>query len=344
MVDSNVGFLDRLEKNYEDFKLFDYEIEHSYLPDIFKITAGEILTKKAPFYSENCQKRAKSPEDIIRIKLKKDRHDNLYLMITGADDRTNLVIRKNNSDIEDYKDVRAAKVLEFEFLSEADKIQLKQLETANLPKRFIKKEIPSFNALNEFEVKNLISYMLYLRDELIESKAINIQYDEGEKSNRDSLSKNKNVREGSSYERANEVIDKNKRYEELIAHNPISIIKATGKQTKTQSIIFVYEKDDYYIGFIEPETGESFTKIVFIKEAENLKEIQDILLDKLSYNEREINEDNTIVRSSHTSFETFKGNLEYLLNDSSSSCSLSFKENVSNAFKNMKEKKHLPKV
>lgn len=345
MIDANVSFLDKLEINYEDFRILNYEIEVSYLPPIFKKTVGKILNEKAPSYKENCQGRNKAIEDISQIKLKKDTHGDLYLMITGADYRTNLVIRKNQSDYAYYKQVPAVKVMEAEFLAEADNIQLKELEDSKLSKRFLKdeKDVPAFNALKELGIKDLIPYILYLRNEMIENKAVYSQYDEGEAS---AHNKNKALAndDSYSYERANEILDKTKRYEELNSYNPLLIIRATGRQTGAKSMVFIYKKDNYYIGFMEPESGESFSKVIFINNTDDIKEIKDIILDKLSYNEKEIGEDNTMIRSAHTSLETFKGNLAYLFNKYSQDSSLSFRQSVNNVLENFEIKRHLPKV
>ena len=340
-MDLRGNFLDELEKKYNVFETFQGEIPADYFSKIFRETAIIMMNRANGSYKEDCEKLGKDPEELGNVILKKDDEDNLYMIISGNNNRTKIVIKKDDAPYEYYRKVIGFKMTEKAFLKEMEILEEKKFQAADLPKRFLKKEIPPFDGIAETATKDVIDYTKYLNDEYIKTISSETSYQEPETSPR---GKNSSFNNSSKdYERRHDIIDFDKRKAELMRHGPFMILDFKGMKQQEDIMVFVYQREDDLVAFAEPISGESFSKIMFFDK--NIVNTRDILEEeirkKLEMTREEISYDITVVRSSHITIEKYHDNLEYLLADQDPrkiQPALSFMKNVNNASNKIKKR------
>ena len=308
----NNSFLDVLEKNQELFSKFNGEIIKLFkFPSDINTMFRYFLINSNNNYENNCEKKGISIYDKERVVLNSDKEGKAYLTIYGNDDQTVLIIRKNDSKIENYRNVVGKKITENEFIETLDLYQNAKLERAGISKRFIKEDIPPINICEEMDIFKLISYYRYLNYEYMKEDVITETFDEPE--NEGSKRERKY---GGTVERKNPIIDYSVRKSALEKYNPKYIIKYIGNKESSEYDAYIYEKDDYTLAVVEPVDGLSYQYNLNLGsvDKEDNELIKEIIKAALEAKEEIVMLDDAIIRKNHTTMESFNDNLEIFLN------------------------------
>ena len=117
--------------------------------------------------------------------------------------------------------------------------------------------------------------------------------------------------------RVNNIISLDERKNILEAHNPIFRRKARQTETKEATdLYYLYRiNNKVYMVIIEPTSGESYTKMIGVYDRWFLdkKEFDGFVEGYLQMTEKEMLASDEIVRTSHTTLETFKEIIDYAL-------------------------------
>ena len=135
------SFLVELDNNYELFEATNGEIIKLYhFPDEIKECFTHLLMKANKFYYDTCKRNGLEINDFEIIKLEKDKSGKCFLKVVGIENHTVLIIRRNDSNIDDYKNIMGYKMTEEEFKTILDFRQQEKLKWAaeRVPKRFFK--------------------------------------------------------------------------------------------------------------------------------------------------------------------------------------------------------------
>ena len=311
------GFLDKLEKEYELFRITNFQIIKlfKFSDDIYAIFK-KIFMSTNSFYEERCKTFGNKIDSQNTVFICLDKSGKCYLKVLGNDNHTILIIRSNSSNYSDYADIIGTKIIERDFLNYLDKYQTSKLENANLSKRFIKDEIPPINGYEEMDIQKLISYYIYLNNNYFKELEEVEYFDEPE-----NMGGKHNKLNLESVPRKNDIVDYSVRKAELLKYKPIRQIIFEGSKTDIVFEAFVYQKDGFVLGIIEPISGVGYQYTLNLGPIDiNDKDlIRDMLKAALEAEEKTVLMDDAIMRKNHTSLETFKDNLETFLNNGKNS-------------------------
>lgn len=249
----------------------------------------------------------------IRVFLKKDPKGNAYLKITGRDRNTKLIIRSNNSRYSSYVSIEGYKVTEKEFARTIDIIQRERLAKANIPKRFIKEEIPEVNLYEEMEIEKFLSNCKEV-ERLQNEPETTLYFDEPENAAERKTRRTPSFTEPK--ERMNSVVPYELRKAELTKYNQKKILRFRGKKTNKVFDAYIYIKNGYILAIVEPLSGLGYQYNLNLGFAENYNEelIQEMIKASLETEENIVLKDDAIIRKNHTTIENFKDNIKIFLN------------------------------
>ena len=303
------SFIKEIEKNIDLFKIGDGNLSFFKFSDDVNKTFLKMLMDSNPSYKSNCEQINIDINKPATLAIKKDISGNLFLVLYGNDNRTMVIIRKDDSHIEDYKLVPGRKVIESEFISELDFIQKDKLQKSQISKRFLKDEIPVININEEMETQKILQYYRYLNDQYYNIIIDAESFDEPENENAQHVKKG-----GVAPERKNEVIDYELRKKELMKHNPTGIIVFRGNKTDITLEAYLYEREENTYVVVEPVSGIGYQYNLNLGPTTD-KDIQkEMIKAALEAEESIILMDDAIIRKNHTTIETFSDSLDTLLN------------------------------
>ena len=303
------SFLEELEKNYYLFNVTNGEIIELFhfsadVTDTFRY----LLAKANNKYFKNCEEMGRNIHKLGKIYLKKDSNNNCYLQVIGNDDHTVLIIRKDESNYEDYKNLIGTKITEKEFEKELDFVQRKKLEKAGISNRFLREEYLPINICKEMNVSLLISYYKYINDYNNPVVAFN------EPENTVGLIQRTN---NETMPRKHPIIDYDKRKKELIKRNPKKVIKFAGNKTGSRFDAYIYERDGFTLAVVEPESGTEYQYNLNLglvdKNDDEL--IEEMIKSALEAKEEIVMLDDAIMRKNHTTINAFSENLDIFLDN-----------------------------
>lgn len=309
----NNSFLDVLEKNKELFLKFNGEIIKLFkFPSDINTMFRYFLINSNNNYENNCEQKGTNIYDRERLVLNTDKEGKAYLSVYGNDDQTVLIIRKDDSNLENYRNIIGKKITESDFAETLDLYQKVKLERAGISKRFIKEEIPPIDICDEMNIHKLIKYYKYLNYEYMNEEVITESFDEPE--NEGSKRERKY---GGTVERKNQVIDYSTRKEALEKHNPKYVIKYIGNKKDSEYDAYIYEKGDYTLAIVEPVDGLSYQYNLNLGtvDKDDKELIKSIIKAALEAKEEIVMLDDAIIRKNHTTMESFNDNLEIFLNN-----------------------------
>lgn len=306
------SFLKYIEKNYQIFNMFDGNLSsYKYPQDIIEVLT--IIMKKAnKLYLEKCSEAKAQPYEFSGFYLEKDPEGKCYLKVVGADKKTIVIIRQDDSDYMYYKHIMGKKLTESEFFRILDFYQKEKLARSGISKRFIKNDIEPINGLEEINAKSLIAYYEYLKEYYLESISNKKTFVEPDSTE---ISTVRNYTgENADRQRKHEIIDYELRKNELLKYQPFAIYNFVGARSREEVDVYVYEQGGYIIAIAEPISGLSYTKILNLGliNANNQELISNNIQAALEASEDIVLADDAIIRKNHTSFEMFKKNLEVL--------------------------------
>ena len=240
-----------------------------------------------------------------RIILGKDQNGKCYLTVIGNDDHTVLIIRNNNSNYEDYKNLMGTKITEEEFKKELDLIQTQRLTKSKISSRFIREEALPLDICKEMNIPLLINYYQYLNDYLNPT----IAYDEPENTVGPAQKSNPTA------SRKHTIIALDDRKKELLKRNPKKLIRFEGTRTGIKFDAYIYEKDGFVLAVVEPESGLSYQYNLNLGEiaiSDNAL-IEEMIKAALEAPEEIVMQDDAMMRKNHTTMATFVENLDIFL-------------------------------
>lgn len=308
------SFLDEIDKNIKLFEVTNNEIiQFFHFPNDVYITFMNLLIKANPNYKNKClEKGEKAIYMPNRVLINKDKNGKSYLSILGNDDSTVLIIINDSSNYDDYRSTVGRKITESDFIKALDEYQTNKLKESNISKRFIRDEIMPIDICEEMNFSKLISYYEYLNNAYFKQKKDIEVFDEPE-----NVVGHYSKPGLGSTGRVNSVIDYSIRRDELLKHNPIFEIEFNGSKTNSKLDAYIYEKDGFILAVIEPQSGIGYQYALNLgpidKNDKNL--IKDMIKAALEAKEEIVLLDDAIMRKTHTSFETFKENLNIFLNN-----------------------------
>ena len=308
------GLLDELSKIYDLLSITDGEIIKFFvLPDEVN-TFISLLMQRCSTYNQNyyefCYRNNIIPESQCRIFVKKDKMGLCYLQIIGHDNRTQIIVYHNK-----YGDCFPDPCIGYKMSEEDFKEQLEEYEQSllrNVPKRFLKEDIPPLDLVEEFDAKKLVKYYSYLKFDYLQPETKIAFYDEPQ----DYLIRYNNGNKLTiSSERKNEIIEYELRRRMILEHLPIYILKVVGKNSKVAREAFIFERDNNVLLVIEPESGTGYRYDVNLGPVDINDEegLYQKVVEILEKKEEDILADVSIIRKSHTSVATFKESLDVFL-------------------------------
>ena len=314
-------FLVELEKEYELFSATRGEIIKLFqFPDDIIECFTYFFIKANTFYYKTCKEGNKKVNDYEQMVIEKDKSGKCYLKILGNDSRTILIIRRNDSNFDDYKDIMGYKITEEEFKTVLDSKQKAkaEIELAKLPKRFLDKNSEAIdNIINntpidiceEMAIYTLFDYYHYINNYLSLSDAV-ISFNEPQNIN----SAVRRLGNGTA-PRKNEVIDYTQRRNELLKRSPKKIISCSGNKTNSILEAFLYENEGFILAVIEPKSGMGYQYDLNLGKIDinNMKLIEEMIKAALEATEDIVMMDPAIMRKNHTTIEAFSENLDIFL-------------------------------
>lgn len=304
------SFLVELEKNYDLFNVTKGEIiKLFHIPsDIDKLFIY-LFKEKNDYYFKRCTEMKRDPNKLGKISIEKDASGKCYLKIVGNDDHTILIIRQNDSRFEDYRNTIGSKITEEEFIDTLNRLQIKRVEEANIPSRFLKEVVPPINICEEMNISELIDYYHYVNNYLTLSDSL-ITFDEPE----NSVGSRRRIGNGTT-PRKNEVIDYKLRRDELMKRNPIKIISCSGNKNGSSLDAFIYDNDGLLLAVIEPVSGLGYQYNLNLGDIDknNIGLIEEMIKAALEASEDIVMMDSAIMRKNHTTIEAFSENLDIFL-------------------------------
>lgn len=318
------SFLKELEKNYELFRATDEEIISLFQFPVDVYNTWRLLFVEANNkYLANCQKVRKNINKVSKVLLQKDKSQRCYLTVIGNDDHTILVIRSNDSNPEDYKNIAGKKITEEEFAKKLDYMQRKRLEQLKIPSRFIKDEFPELDICEGMDIPLLIEYYRYINDYLNPV----VTYNEPE-----------NVvgpptKPNPSQPRKNSIIALDDRKIELLKRKPVRIIKFIGSKTGSRFDAYIYERGDFTLAVVEPVSGMEYQYNLNLGtvDKKNIDLIKEMIKAALEAKEDIVMQDDAIMRKNHTTIDVFRENLDIFLGHIKKTGKFSSDINKSNA-------------
>jgi len=300
------SFLKELEKHYDLFKATHGEIIGLYYfpQDIYE-TWRSLLAQANKNYYRNCGDLKSDIHKVKQVFLDKDESGKCYLTIVGNDNRTILVIREDDSNYEDYRDVVGTKITETEFINALDVFQKHKLESANISSRFIREEALPLDVCKEMSIPLLLSYYRYINDYINPI----IPFDEPENTVGPAQKPNPTAA------RKNPVIDIDARKKELLKRNPKKIFKFVGSKTGSRFDAYIYARDGYVLAVVEPRSGVEYQYNLNLGMIDINDEvlIEEMIKEALEAKEDIVMLDDAIMRKNHTTIDSFSENLDIFL-------------------------------
>ena len=308
------SFLDEIDKRASLFDVTNGEIIQlfKFRPDVYK-TFTYFLNRANSRYIKNCIEIRSDIDAPNHVTIKKDASGKSYLEVLGNDNRSILIIENDHANADDYNSITGYKIRESIFIEAIDIFQRQLLSASNLPRRFIREEIPPIDAVEEMDIPLLINYYEYLNYDYFD----NVQhFDEPENFNA-VYNKLGNV----APDRKHPVIDYDERYQELLRHDPFYTSRLEGTKTHVQYGEFVYERDGYVLAVVEPVSGMGYQFALNLGDIDkdNIDLINSMIKAAMEAKEDVVLSDDAIMRKSHTTMDVFKENLEIFLNSAKSS-------------------------
>ena len=301
------SLLSELERNYNLFTVTNGEIiEMFHFPNDTYNTWRFLLGKANKNYFKRCQELGKNVHKFSKITIKKDNSGKCYLEIIGNDDHTIVIIRNNDSNLEDYKNIVGYKIVEEDFIKEYDFIQRKRLEQLKVPKRFLRDEFLPVDICEEMNIPLLISYYQYIND--YTNPVIMFEEPENTSAPQQRLG-------NETVPRKNPIIDYSLRQKELLKRNPKKVFKFSGRKTGSRYDAYIYERDNFTLAVIEPESGKEYQYNLNLGEVDKNDEelIKEMIKEALQAKEDIVLLDDAIMRKSHTTINAFSENLDLFL-------------------------------
>ena len=295
-----------LKANYNLFKKTNFEIdsEFKFSEDVYDAFNYFLMNGT---YAEDCVENGKRFYDANRVFVQLNDKNECSLLILGNDGKTNLAIRENNSDINNYRD-SSISITENEFVELMDYYQRIKLKRSKVPSRFIKDEIPPIDICREMDIEGLISHYRNITKESI------VIFDEPE--NEAEYSPRT---PGGSVERKNSILDYELRKQELLNKNPKEIIKFIGSKTNNELEAYIYEREGYTLAVVEPVSGVGYQYALNLGNIDDENLMKEMIKAALEAKEEIVMLDDAIMRKNHTTIEAFRSNLEIFLDNAKSS-------------------------
>lgn len=295
-----MSILSFFEDNYELFSKFDGKLGSFNFPkDVYEIF-GILMNKVNSHYD-------KLVNDIYDFRIKKDNLNNCYLEVVGKDNKTRIIIVKDNLEsYKYYESIVGYKLLEDSFKKILDVYQKEKLRLANISKRFLKDNVSDIDLVSEFDLDNLKEYYEYLDKVFNSVKSISLSYEEpinikGTHSNPVNKSK----------DRVNDVIDYDVRKQALMSYNPRLIVSLNSNNGNNKYEAYVYNINGYMMVICEPINGEKYTLFLNLGQKEYLNDDMIINNIKCIMESKEdiLLSDDAVIRKGHTNMETYLVNL-----------------------------------
>lgn len=306
--------LEELEKNYNLFDITNGEIVTIFkFPQDIVDAFVYLLSANNKHYFENCKGQNKSVKEFSKIAIKKDLENNAYLQVIGADERTTLIIYKDNLNISNYHNIAGAKIKESMLIKQVDYIQKRNLERAKISQRFLKEQPDEIDPIKEFNINGLFEYYKYLKYEYLGpgySKDSFVQNIENiPKSKRNLSNENPTLRK-------NEIIDYNVRKSILLSYNPKYVRTYSSNASDLTYDAYVYLKYDMVLVALEPISGENYQLLLNLGyiDINDTKYIFDTIKTVLEVDSNIKVIDPAIMRKNHTTLERFVENVDIFLN------------------------------
>lgn len=322
------SFLNQLEMNYDLFNATRGEIiELFHFPDDIYNTFIYLFIRSNGFYIKNCKEKNRDINTIGRISVEKDKNNKCFLKVMGNDNHTVLIVRQNDSNFEDYRNIIGYKMTEEDFKDTLDRLQRKRLEEAKIPNRFLKDDIPPLDICEEMNISGLIDYYHYLNNYLSTSDAI-VTFNEPE----NTVGPVTRVGSGTT-PRKNGVIDYDERRKELVDRKPKLIISCSGNKTGSAFDAFIYENNGLLLAVIEPVSGLGYQYNLNLGDIDinNMELIKEMIKTALEAQEDVIMMDPAIMRKNHTTLDAFSQNLDIFLQNAKSTKPFYYDVKKSNA-------------
>ena len=298
-----MGVLEILKSNYNLFAKTNFEVDFKFREDVYDAFTYFLMNGT---YSRGCVENSKKLYDPNRVFVRLNGSNECSLLVLGNDGKTNLVIRENNSDINNYRDASIS-ITENEFIELMDYYQRIKLKRANISSRFIKDEIPPIDICSEMNVEELISHYKNINREDIEI------FDEPE----NEVGYYPKT-PGESVERKNLILDYELRRQELLDRNPKKVVKFIGSKTNNELDAYVYERDGYTLAIVEPVSGKGYQYALNLGNVDDDNLIREMIKAALEAKEEIVMLDDAIMRKNHTTIETFRNNLDIFLGNAKS--------------------------
>lgn len=298
----NKSLWDKFNGNVGGFK---------YPKDITDIM-GILMEKINDLYLSRCNELNTNPKDIFDYVIEYDNLSNPYLIVTGSDKRTKLIIIKDDiKNYEYYKNIMGKKIIESSFKDILDLYQKEKLKKYGIAKRLLKDNPSDIDLIEEFNLNGLKEYYEYLIDLDNSVKKVSVNFIEPV-----NIGSVKGPITNSSKERKSEVLSYDLRRQCLISRKPMYIINLVGNN-KGEYDAYVYQKDNFTYALVEPINGTSYTYILNLGEHSYLTEemIINNIRSAMEANLDVVLSDNAIIRKKHSTIDSFNNNLDTLLND-----------------------------
>lgn len=323
-----MSILEFFDNNYNLFNKFDGKLGSFKFPSDINEIFSILMEKVNDFYISGCKKLNVKSNDIFDYRLKRDTLGNTYLEVVGADNKTKIIIVKDNlKDYEFYKSVVGRKILESSFKDILNLYQTEKLKRTHISKRFLKDVPLPIDLKEEFDAENLKLYFEYLYDNLYKTKNISINFESPL-----NIRGPKGQIENSARERVNRVIDYDIRKQSLMSYNPLYSLNFKSSNKDNSIDVYIYEKNGYTMAICEPISGTSYTMYMNLGPSEytNLDKIINNIKIVLESKENIVLSDDAVIRKSHTTLDSYKQNLETFLGENKLSKRFSEEISVSN--------------
>lgn len=232
-----MNLIDILEEHYNDLSLIGYAIPVSWFnKDVEKVLCN-IFYENQLEYKKLCSLNGNSYDELDKIFVQKDEDENCFLVIYGNDNKSVLIVRKDDSCYFCYKEYKGLKITESEFTN------------------FFQNKTSLISQTN-----NVINYLNYLKKDCLKyiTKEVHVI-----NQTKDSY----RVRVSKKYDE----IDYTVRQNVLLGYDPFKIITLYDYYTNEQIDCYLFLRNEKIVVVLEP-IANHYTKVLYVDDKDKVLE------------------------------------------------------------------------